>query len=107
MNQKLKWRNLVNQVRDSSIYNFAHCGSAETNLTSTHEDVGLILGSAQWVKESGIAVSCGLGHRCGLDPTLLWLWCKLASVAPIRPLVWELPYALDTALKTLKKKKYL
>ena len=30
---------------------------------------------------SGVAMSCGLGHRVGLDPELLWLWCRLAAVA--------------------------
>ena len=38
---------------------------------------------------SGIAVSCGIGCRCGLDPELLWLWHRLAVTAPIRPLAWE------------------
>ena len=44
-------------------------------------------------------MSCGIGRRCGSDPSLLWLWGRPAAVAPIRPLAWELPCA------TLKKKK--
>ena len=36
---------------------------------------------------------------------LLWLWHSLAAVAPIQPLAWELPYAMDMALKKKKKKK--
>ena len=48
---------------------------------------------------SGIAVSYDVGHRCGSDPTLLWLWHKLVAVALIRPLAWKLPYAAGEALK--------
>ena len=40
-----------------------------------------------------------------MDPVLLWLWCRLAAVAPIRSLDWEPPYATGTALKSKKKKK--
>ena len=49
-------------------------------------------------------MSCGVGCRCGSDPELLWLWCRLAAAAPIQPLAWELPYALSVALKSKKYK---
>ena len=46
------------------------------------------------------AMSCGVGRRHGLDPVLLWLWCRLVAVALIRPLAWELPYAAGASLKS-------
>ena len=46
---------------------------------------------------------CGVGHRRGLDPTLLWLWHRLAAVAPIGPLAWESLYAAGAALKAKHK----
>ena len=49
-------------------------------------------------------MSCGIGHRHGLDPALLWLWHSLAAVAPIGPQVWEPPYAVGVALKSKKIK---
>ena len=52
---------------------------------------------------SGVAVSCGVGHRCGSDLALLPLWCRPAAVAPIGPLAWESPYAMGVALKTKQK----
>ena len=50
-------------------------------------------------------MSCGVGHRHGLDPALLWLWCRLAAAAPIGPLAWEPPYAMGVVLEKGKKKK--
>ena len=67
--------------------------------------MGLIPGLPQWVKQSSVAVSCGVGHRFGLDLAFLWLWCRPASVAVIQPLAWELPYATGVALKSKGKKK--
>ena len=51
-----------------------------------------------------MAVSCGVGCRHGSGLVLLWLWCRLAAVAPIQPLAWEPPYAVGVALKKKKKK---
>ena len=52
---------------------------------------------------SGVAVSCGVGHRHGSDPMWRRLWCRLEAVALIQPLVWELPHAVGMALKKKKK----
>ena len=59
------------------------------NLTRSHKVVGSIPGLPQWAK----------------DLALLWLWCRLAATAPIRPLTWKLLYAADAALEKTKKKK--
>ena len=61
----------------------------------------MIPGLAQWVKGSGVAVSCGVGHRHGSDMVLLQH--RLAAAASIQPLTWELPYAAGTALKRKKE----
>ena len=50
-------------------------------------------------------MSSDVGHRCDKDLALLWLWHRPAAVAPIRPLAWEPPYAVGTALKKRKKEK--
>ena len=47
-------------------------------------------------------MGCGVGWRLGSDPKLLWLWRRPAAVAPIRPLFWEPPHAVDVALKRQK-----
>ena len=48
-------------------------------------------------------MSCGVVHRHGLDPTLLWLWWRLAAIALIGPLAWESPYTESMALKIKKE----
>ena len=50
-------------------------------------------------------MSYGVVHRCNSDLELLWLWCRLAAVAPIQPLAWECPYASGAAPESQKKKE--
>ena len=50
-------------------------------------------------------MSCGVGHRRGLDPMLLWLWCTLVATALIGPLAWEPPYAMGVDLEKAKRQK--
>ena len=46
-----------------------------------------------------------IGREHGSDPMLLWLGRRLAATAPIRPLAWELPYAVGMALEKKKQDK--
>ena len=50
-------------------------------------------------------MSCGVGHRLGSDPALLWLWCRPAAVVPIQPLAWELPHAAGAAPKSERERR--
>ena len=54
------------------------------NSTSIHEEAGSIPGLT-------LGEESGVGCRCSLDLVLLWLWCKVAAAALIRPLAWESP----------------
>ena len=49
-------------------------------------------------------MSCGVGHRHGLDLALLWLWHRPVVAVLIRLLAWETPYATCAALKVKSKK---
>ena len=80
----------------------SRCGSMEMNMTTIHE--GSTPGLAWWVKDSSLPGSCGVCCRCGSDPVLLWLWCRPAVAAMIRPLAREHPYAINAVLKRPKEK---
>ena len=50
-------------------------------------------------------MSYGVGHRCGSDPTLLWLWCRPVAIALIGPLAWETLYAMRAAQEMAKRQE--
>ena len=82
--ENLRFILIVIQVFKNHIGRIPFVAKQAKNPTSIHEDAGLITGPTQWVK----------------DLALLWLWCRPAAAALIRPLAWELPYAAGVALKS-------
>ena len=54
---------------------------------------------------SSVAVSCGVGHRHGLDLMWLWLCCRLAAVALTGPLAGNLHMLWEGPKKGQKAKK--
>ena len=70
-----------------------------TNLTRNPE---VAVGSLALL--SGLRIRCGRELWCGSQTLLGSLWCRLVATALIRPLVWELPYAMSMALKKQKAK---
>ena len=68
-----------------------------TNPTNIYEDLGLIPGPPQWVKDLALPVSCNVGCRCGEN-------LALCDCGMIQLLAWELPYAVGAALQRKEKK---
>ena len=52
-------------------------------------------------------MNCGVDRRSNSNLVLLCLWRRLAGAAPIRPLTWELPYAVGVAPKKTTTKNDL
>ena len=50
-------------------------------------------------------MSCGVDRRCGLDPALMRLWCRLEATVQFGLLAWEVPHASGVDLKDKKTKK--
>ena len=82
----------------------SHHGSAENDLTSIIDNEELLKHLLSELR-IGIATSRSAVHRYGLDPVLLWLWCRLAAVAPIQPLAWEFLCAMGEEGRKEGKKR--
>ena len=82
--EKIYWNNMGEfKLLESGS---SRCDAAETDPSSIHEDEGSIPGLGQWIG----------------DPTLLWLWHRLAAVALIWSLAWEFLYAVVWPKKAKK-----
>ena len=72
------------------------------NLIRNHEVAGWIPDLVQWVKDPELQLA--VVQVADVDPTLLWLWRRLAATDPIRLLAWESPCATGAAPEKTKNK---
>ena len=83
----------------------SRCGSVEMNLTSSHEDAGLIPVLDQQIKDLALPQTVVQVADTAQIPRCCELWCRLVATAQIHPLAWEPPYATGAALKRQNKNK--
>ena len=76
----------------------SHCGSAEMNLASIHEDSGSIPASLTRLRIQGCReLWCRSQTRLRSDVAVAVV--SLAATAPVQPLAQEPPQAMGAALK--------
>ena len=66
----------VQKLKENSLFKIkkkANVAQWLTNPTSIHEDVSLVPGLSQWVKDPSLPRAVGVGHRRSSDSELLWL----------------------------------
>ena len=61
--------------------------------------------SVRMLKDLALLQAVVLSRIYSSDLALLWLWCRLAAAAPIRPLTWKPPYATGVAIKSKRERK--